>query len=64
MAQLKPCPQSKIDVAEARAKREGQRCFVLFDTVMAEYRVVTLQTYRGCNLSAASRYEIVATVDP
>lgn len=64
MASLKPCPQSKIDVAKAKAKREGQRCFVLFDSLMVEHKVVTIQTYRGGNYLADSRYEIVASVDP
>ncbi len=64
MAQLKPCPPSKIKAAEVKAGREGQRCFVLFDSLMVEHKVVTLQTYRGGNYSANSRYEIVAIVDP
>ena len=60
MAQLKACPQSKIDTAKSEAKRLGQKHFVLFDTLMCEYKVVSLQTYRGCHYGQGTRYEIVA----
>jgi len=63
MAQLKPCPQSKINTAKSEAQRLGQKHFVLFDTLMKEHRVVSLQTYRGCNYGQDTRYETVAIAE-
>lgn len=63
MVQLKACPPSKIEVAKIEARRLGQKHFVIFDSIMFEYRVVSLQTYKGCNYGQNDRYEVVAVAE-
>jgi hypothetical protein len=42
---LKPCPQHKIDQMVQMQKRTKQRCCIIYDDIMEEYRVMTIQSW-------------------